>query len=400
MRKMTQEFIQVILLVIYRIFVKLLPINHKVILFESNHGRNYCDNPKYIYEEFIKRGLDKEYNLVWILEDTDIEILGRNKKIKRLGLKYFYYLAIAKIWIFNCREPEFLVKRKDCIYVQTWHGTPLKKLGLDMTVMNMGGKTDLEAYKKEFYDSTRKWDFIISQNKYSTEIFKSAFTFENKEIWEIGYPRNDILIEGNNADYINKLKQKLGIPNDKKVILYAPTWRDDEYHNYDWYKFSTNIDLDYMRKHLEDEYVLIIKMHYLVMDKLDVDAYRGFVYVYTPTQDIQELYLVSDILITDYSSVMFDYSMLKRPIIFYAYDLDKYKNNIRGFYFDLFEDAPGPVVTKNDELLKAIRDIEHDFQHKYKYSFVKFYNKFNHIDDGKASEKFVDNLLSKIKNQK
>jgi CDP-glycerol glycerophosphotransferase len=394
-KQMIKKFTHLILIKIYYIFIKLLPINGRVIVLESNHGRNYSDNPKYIYEEFVRRGLDKKYKFVWILEDPNIEIVGRHRKVKRFGLKCFYYLAVAQSWIFNCREPEFLVKREGCTYFQTWHGTPLKKLALDMTVLNMGGESDLEAYKEQFHKSTRSWDFLISQNQYSTEKFKKAFAFE-KEIWEIGYPRNDILIKGNNKEYIHQLKLKLGIPNDKKVILYAPTWRDDEYHDYEWYKFNTHMDLDYLKQHLQDEYVLIIKMHYLIMDKLDVEAYKGFVYVYTPEQDINELYLVSDMLITDYSSVMFDYSLLKRPMIFFTYDLEQYKNNIRGFYFDLFEDAPGPAVTDNAELLESIRRIDYEFSHKYKASFERFYKKFNHKDDGNSSKRAVDKLLHNL----
>ncbi len=117
-----------IILPIYWFFRK-LPVINDLILFESNVGRNYSGNPKYIYEEMVRQGLDKKLRLVWILEDINTEIPGKAKKVKRSRMRYYYYMARAKIWVFDTREPSYIHKRDQGYYIQTWHGTPLKKLG-------------------------------------------------------------------------------------------------------------------------------------------------------------------------------------------------------------------------------------------------------------------------------
>src|SRR5699024_6582047 len=149
---------------------------------------------------------------------------------------------------------------------------------------------------------------------------------------ESGYPRNDILYTKNTADDIVAIKQKLGIPTEKKVILYAPTWRDDEFYGKGKYKFTLALDLQKMQARLGDEYIVLLRMHYFIAAQMDVSDVQGFAYDVSDYQDIGELYLISDMLMTDYSSVFFDYAHLKRPILFYTYDLDKYRRQITTFY--------------------------------------------------------------------
>ena len=147
-RVMTMRRFKPLVLKFYRLLTKILPVNHKIILFESNLGRNYTGNPRAIYEEMVRKGLDKKYRCFFILEDTNIEIPGSAKKIKRTRLRYFYYFAIAGIWVCDTRLPKYIVKRKESVYIQTWHGTPLKKLALDMDVIHMAGERNLEKYKR------------------------------------------------------------------------------------------------------------------------------------------------------------------------------------------------------------------------------------------------------------
>lgn len=385
-RVMTMRRFKPLVLKFYRLLTKILPVNHKIILFESNLGRNYTGNPRAIYEEMVRKGLDKKYRCFFILEDTNIEIPGSAKKIKRTRLRYFYYFAIAGIWVCDTRLPKYIVKRKESVYIQTWHGTPLKKLALDMDVIHMAGERNLEKYKKNFYNNVQTWDYLISQNRYSTEIFKRAFGFK-KEILEIGYPRNDILFKKNNKEDIIKLKKKLGLPLDKKIILYAPTWRDNDFHAKGKYKFNTGLDFPLLMEEMKDDTVWIVKYHYLIMDQVDWSPYKDFIYTFDMNYDISLLYLVADMLVTDYSSVMFDYSILRRPILFYCYDLDEYMNTLRGFYFDLLKEAPGPVVTTSEDLIKTIREYDNNLYNK---KYEEFIDKYNHIDDGKASGRVVD----------
>ncbi len=374
-----------IVLRLYHIEIKIIPVQKDIIVFESNMGRNYTGNPKCIYEEMVRGGLDKKYRCYIMLDDVSTYVPGNAKKLKRTRTLYFMIMGIAGIWVSDCRQPNYIIKRKGVRYIQTWHGTPLKKLALDMKSVNMAGETNIEEYKKNFYKNTRTWDYLISQNHFSTEVFRRAFAF-NKTILEIGYPRNDILFSGNNEETVIPLKKKMGLPLDKKILLYAPTWRDNEYYEKGAYKFNKVLDFNLLREKLGNEYVCVVKYHYLVKETLDWSALKGFVYKFDMCEDIALLYLVADMLITDYSSVMFDYSILKRPMLFFTYDLEGYKNNLRGFYFDFLEEAPGPIVRSTEELIDSILNYNGE---EFALKYDAFHNKYNHADNGNASQKVV-----------
>src|SRR5699024_2630536 len=147
-------------------------------------------------------------------------------------------------------------------------------------------------YKKNFYEQSRRWDYLISPNKYSSDIFKRAFKYDN-QLLEYGYPRNDILYNKNNINQIDIIKKRLNIPAEKKVILYAPTWRDDEFYSRGNYKFTLQMDFEEMRNKLIDEYVLLLRTHYHIANKIDITGYEDFVFDFSAHDDIAELYLVS-----------------------------------------------------------------------------------------------------------
>lgn len=388
-----RKFAKKVVIKLYKIETKVLPIKKNIIVFESNMGRNYTGNPRCIYEEMVRQGLDKKYRCYIMLDDLNTEVPGNAVKLKRTRVRYFFIMGIAGIWVCDSRQPKYIIKRKGVHYIQTWHGTPLKKLALDMETVNMAGETNIDKYRQNFYENTRTWDYLISQNNYSTEIFKRAFAFD-KTMLEIGYPRNDILFRGNNHESIVELKQQMGLPLDKKILLYAPTWRDNEYYAKGAYKFNNAMNFDLLREKLGDEYICIVKYHYLVRENLDWSAYEGFVYKFDMCEDIAELYLVSDMLITDYSSVMFDFSILERPMLFFTYDLEEYKDSLRGFYFDFLEEAPGPITRTTEELVESILTYNaEEFKNKYE----GFHNKYNHADDGKASGRVVELITELIK---
>ena len=366
-----------------------IPVKDNVIMFESSNGRNYTGNPRYIYEEMVRQGLDNEYNCVWSLTDTNIPIPGNCTKIKRPGMKFLFYSLRSKFWIFDSRHQYYLKKNKNTRYIQTWHGTPLKKLALDMDKVNSSETTDIEDYKAKFKKNSSLWDYLISQNSYSSKIFKRAFAFDG-EMLEIGYPRNDILINENNETKINEIKERLNIDKDKKIILYAPTWRDNEFHKKGIYKFATEMDFNAMKNALSDEYVLIVKFHYLVKDEINWDEYRDFIIECNEMWDIQELYLISDILITDYSSVMFDYALLNRPILFFTYDLDFYKDNLRDFYFDI-NTVPGPLIETTEDLVDFIKNnSKEDYFEKYGTKYQAFKETYNEFDKGSSCQSVIE----------
>lgn len=371
-------------------FFQKLSIKENWVVFESFVGRNYSGQPKYIYRYLAENYPDK-YRFIWILNDTGTDIEGKCVKIKRRTIKYVYYMARAKYIVFNTRQPKFWKKREEQVFLETWHGTPLKKLFFDMDEVHSADK----EYKASVYNQSREWDYLVSDNPFSTEKFASCFRFEPEKILEYGYPANDPLYAKNKEEHAGKIKKKFGIPEDKKVILYAPTWRDDSYYAAGEYKFELALDINRLREEFSQEYVLLLRMHYWIVDQLDLSLYDGFAFDGSSYDDITDLYLISDICITDYSSVFFDYANLKRPILFYTYDLEKYRDVLRGFYLDMEKDLPGPLLITNDEVVDALKNID-EISNRYEEKYAEFYDRFCCIDDGEAAKRIVNKVFKDL----
>ncbi|AWC34613.1 MULTISPECIES: CDP-glycerol glycerophosphotransferase family protein [Bacillus cereus group] len=373
------------------IFCSCLPPKKKLILFESYAGKQYSCNPRAIYEYIVRNNMD--FQIVWSVNKNHTKQFDKENisYVKRFSIRWFILLARARYWVVNSRMPLWLPKPKHTIYVQTWHGTPLKKLAGDMKEVHMPGTTT-EKYKHNFHREAQNWDYLLSPNEYSTEIFKRAFQFK-KNIVEIGYPRNDFLYINNNSRAINTLKKKNGLPVDKKIILYAPTWRDDQFYSKGRYKLDLQLDLSLLQKRLGSDYIVLLRMHYLVAEQFNLEPYKGFVYDFSKHVDINELYVLSDLLITDYSSVFFDYANLKRPIIFYTYDIDSYRDKLRGFYFDLETEVPGPVVLNTEEVIEEILRFEKNGLDEFAAKYDNFYNKYCYLEDGFASKRVVERIF-------
>ncbi|MDQ0352781.1 CDP-glycerol glycerophosphotransferase [Alkalibacillus filiformis] len=373
---------------IYKIIFKIvgeLPKKSSLVVFESFHGKQYSDSPRAIFEYMSENTPNAQ--LVWSVDRRHTKLFeGLNiPYIKRFTIKWFLTMPRAKYWVNNVRLPNWLPKPKKTEYVQTWHGTPLKRLGVDIKEIHMPG-TDTGRYKRNFITESSNWDYLVSPNAYSTEIFTRAFSF-NGQVLETGYPRNDFLYNYTQRD-VSVVKEQLNIPKDKKVILYAPTWRDNQFYSVGQYKFDIKLDLNRMKEQLGNEYVILLRMHYLISENIDLTEYEGFAYDVSNYLDIRELYVISDILITDYSSVFFDFANLKRPIIFYVYDLDEYRDHLRGFYFDLEQEAPGPLVKNTEQVISHIQAVSKD--NDLSVSYQQFYSTFCGIEDGEASKRVVE----------
>lgn len=360
------------------IFMK-LRLKENWVLCESFFGKNYSDNPKYIYE-YISRNHSGRFRFIWVIDKKNTFIPYKHTKVKRFSLLYFYFLARSKYFVFNGRQPVWARKRKGNVFLQTWHGTPLKRLAFDMEDISSA----TASYKKQVFQQSRAWDYLIAPNQFSSDIFRKCFLY-NKEMLKTGYPRNDILHAENKEQYAQNIKTKLGLPLDKKIILYAPTWRDDEYYDKGKYKFSLQLDLNLLEESLSNEYILLLRTHYFIADNLDISGMEGFVYNMSKYNDIAELYLISDLLITDYSSVFFDYANLKRPMLFYMYDLEKYRDILRGFYIDIEEELPGPILSTTEEVLEAIKEIKL-IEQMYRDKYQNFYSKYCAWENGNASK--------------
>lgn len=369
--------------------MKHVKCNEKMAMFISFHGRGYSDNPKAIYEEMLNDSRFVDFKFVWaVKKPSKVKFEHENTVVIRYrSLKYFYYIGKSKYWIFNCRMPEYLTKKKEQIYLQTWHGTPLKRLAHDVIVPEdttfFRSEMSFDEMTKAYDVDVAKYDYMISPNSFTTEVFQTSFKINEERLIETGYPRNDVLSNATELDE-KDIKEKYEIPQDKKVVLYAPTWRDNSYVA-SGYTFELLVNFYKWREELGDEYVVIFKPHYLISNKFDLTELEGFVYSLPTTVDISELYLISDVLITDYSSVFFDFAILNRPVYFYMYDLEEYKDELRGFYIDIHSEIPGEVYTDEECML---RDIKAE---KYDFSMLESFNKrFNNMEDGNASKRVID----------
>jgi len=374
----------------------------KLILFHSYFGRKYACSPKAIYECMINDEEFDDYHFVWAFtKPIKHKYLEENKNttvIKYGSKKYQKVLGGAKYWIVNTRVPLHIFPRKEQVYLQCWHGTPLKRLGLDFKNKHSALHSQ-KAYEDIYITESKKITHMLSPSKFASEKFISGWQFNkynpNKEnaILELGYPRNDILYNCT-SEYTLAVKKSLNIHavKNKKIILYAPTWRDDQYEENTGYTFETEVDFDFLLKQLGDDYIILFKPHYLIANEFDFKKYEGFVYDASKVDDIKELYVVADMLITDYSSVFFDYANLKRPIIFYMYDLEKYRDKLRGFYLEL-DELPGPIIKSAMELVQSIKQLSALFVYDEKYQ--KFNEKFSYLEDGNATKRVINAIIEK-----
>lgn len=369
---------------------RFIPIDNKMIIFISFHGKGYSDNPKAIHEYIISHPEFKDYKLIYAIKHhkkKHIDIPGNTKIIEYFSLSYFFYLARSKYWIVNCKLPKYIVKKKKQIYLQTWHGTPLKKLAHDIDV---GDETTFyrsnmtyDQMTKSYDIDVKKYTYMISPSKFTTEVFQTSFRINKERLIETGYPRNDILSNYTHKDVL-KTKEKFHLPKNKKIILYAPTWRDNSFV-LAGYTFKLEVNFKLWKEILGDEYIILFKPHYLIINDFDLTDVEDFVYFIDPSIDISKLYIISDILVTDYSSVFFDYAILKRPIYFYMYDLENYADNLRGFYLDINKDLPSKPILDEHELLETIKRNEFN-----KTQLDIFNARFNNREDGQATKRVID----------
>lgn len=392
--KFVKKCINIIRRIISKYGGMMIKTDCKMVMFDAFLGKSYACNPRAIYEEMLVQDKFKDWDFVWVIRNKkDIE-LNRCKVVKYGSFRYIYYLAKAKYWVFNSKMPSYIYKKKNQVYLQTWHGTPLKKLAKDIEIGDNATFYRSKVSKKEMVKSyeidSNKYDYLISPNKYSTEKFISAFGVKQDIIIETGYPRNDILTNYTN-DQVDKIKKDLGIDDKKKVILYAPTWRDNIY-NINGYEFTPKVDFNKWKDKLGDEYVVIYKPHYLIVNNINNESLKDFIYYSKATDSINDLYIISDILITDYSSVFFDYGILKKPILFYMFDLKEYDNNLRGLYFDINQ-LPGPIIQDEDILIDNIKNID-IIRKEYQHRYIEFSKKMCYLEDGKATKRVIDKVFN------
>lgn len=385
---MNPQKIRSIAISLYQIGFRLLSRlpKRRLVVFESFNGRQYSDNPRAIYEYMTTHHGDVP--MVWSVDRRFRDRFPEGlPTVTRFSPSWLLAMTTSSHWVTNSRFPAWFRKSPQTMYVQTWHGTPLKRLGVDIEEVHLPGTTT-ERYHQEFVDEASRWDVLVSPNPYTSSIFRRAFRYPNTLI-ESGYPRNDHLLAEGDRAVRDKWREHLDIPEGKRVILYAPTWRDDKARSQGNYAFDLEVDLAEMNRRLGDEVIILLRLHYLVAEHLDFSSYGGFVRDVSAFEDIRFLYQASDALITDYSSVFFDYSLLHRPVLFHLYDVDRYRDTLRGFYFDIEAEAPGPITHTTEELIGEVkRLLSTDFTPDPRID--GFRDTYGVWEDGEATKRVVE----------
>jgi CDP-glycerol glycerophosphotransferase len=362
---------------------------HNAVYFESFYGQTASCNPL---------ALDRALALArpdipryWGVRDASVSVPEGSIAVLEGSEEWWRVRGAVRLIVINDWLRNRYRKRRHQKVLQTWHGTMLKKLALSRSGLRL--RPALATLRER-----ARWNILLSQNRYATRIFRRAYLYAGP-VWEEGYPRDDSLLSGDAA----AVRAKLGIADDATVLLYAPTWRDDRPDHVDHLDVSSFTEqlnfteqsnfteqLNFTER-LGGNYVTLIRGHSRTLQP-GTDLYAGGVIDVTSYPDVSELFLIADALITDYSSVMFDFSVTGKPIFFFTPDLDRYREVLRGFYFDLIAVAPGPVVRDPDELIELVRNLD-GASERYAEKYAAWRARFNPRDDGKAAERVIARVL-------
>lgn len=357
---------------VYNVFVHIFKCNEKRILIASNTKNELYGNLQYIYQELQKY-------------DYDIQLLMINKanfwKRRLYNLKLLYYVATSKYILIDDFFPIMYVLkiRKGSKFIQVWHALgAFKRVGYSRK--DIGNENSITH--KNYTDTIMSSESIV-------ENYAEAFGISKEKVHPIGIPRTDLFFNQEEMEKIKaRLYEKYSNLKNKRVILFAPTFRGSGRKSAHYPKEYINLEKIY--QNLQENDVFIIKMHPFIKNKIVIkEEYQDKMMNLTDYGDINDLLLITDVLITDYSSVIFEYSFMERPIIFYVPDLEEY-NNSRSFYYDYSEYIYGSVAKTQEELLNAIENPKLDIEKQ-----KKFKEKFLNQCDGKSTQRFVEQLILK-----
>lgn len=375
-------------------------VQDELVLFEAFQGNQYSCNPKAIYERMLEDDAYRSFQYIWALRkpksfsflkdnpNTKIVIYGSREHLKAA--------ARAKYLVANAAIPQYIQPGKEQVYIHTWHGKPIKRIGCDVRYKTAGGRGPKEN-KRVYTRDSRRLSFLLSPSSAFTKHMISAFNLNelHKEniVVETGYPRNDFLFRYTQEDVL-RVKMNLKIPLDKRVILYAPTWRPTQYVKGVGYIFNeSTIDFEALKSALPSDCVLLFRAHINEARSVDFSEMADFVYDVTKYKDVNELYIISDLMISDYSGTIFDYANLHRPIVLYQYDREEYVNDLTGVYIDL-DELPGEVVLRESDLAAAIKYQLDHFEYDEKYR--AFNERYNGLDGRDCSERVLRELIPPI----
>lgn len=356
---------------------RLFPINNKKVVISNYYGRGFGDNAKYIAEQLLN--LNEKIKIVWVINNSEeAKTLPKGVISCKYGtLNNIYHLLTAKVWIDNCRKYFIMLKRKKQFYIQTWHGGGAQK------------KCELDAidkleckYEKMARRDAKNTDIMISESRFMTNLYHHSFWY-NGPVYECGYPRYDILLK-DNKELRTKVYKYFNIDETKELVLYAPTFRANM--SFEAYNIDFKRVINALKKRFEKDYVFLIHLHPNVANIKNGIKYDDTNIINsTFYPDTQELLAVSSILIGDYSSINYDFSLKKLPVFRYVSDLEEYRND-RDLYFS-FNEYPYPYAQNNDELETLILNFNNN---EYLANLTNFFEKLGSIITSNATEKSVE----------
>jgi CDP-glycerol glycerophosphotransferase len=358
-------------------------------VYVSFDGRSYSDNPRAIYEERLRRGHEGEH--IWVVRDGAFVPPGSRElglgagivpTVVREGSREHYEaLARSRHIVSNGLLPAWYRTRDDQVCVQTWHGTPVKHIGRDLPHMKREPRPPV--WHRQVIE-VRGWDVLVAQSGWAASVLRRAFGYEG-EILECGYPRNDVLV-GNDENLAAEIRRRVGVPEGKRVILYAPTFRD-----YDRRNASVRLDLADAKRKLGADHVVLVRGH-MMQAFPHVAPLDGFAIDVTTYPDMADLLLIADVLVTDYSSSMFDFMATGRPVVLFTPDIEKYRAS-RGLYLDLESQRPGARLETSAEVVETLRTID-SVSAKLADRYAAFARAYAPHDNGKATARLVDHVFT------
>lgn len=373
------EFLRSILKEICLFIAQFIPVDRYTVIFNNFNGRGYGDNPKYLCEELRK---DKRFKLYWVTYKGGDSTLPEDViPVKIYSIPYIFAMAKAKVIVNNVKFLYFFKKKKQQYYIQTWHGSlPLKFIEAEV-------ENSLPAeYVRDSKEESKICDLFLVAGQTDFEIVKKSFWYEN-EIFKSGIPRNDCFFKPFDD---KKIKDKLGIMG-KKVVLYAPTFRDDK--SVKGYDIDIALVLRALNKKTSDEWVALIRLHPNVenLDKLFV--YSSEVINVCGWSDAQELSLISDLLITDYSSICLDFMLQRKPVILYTSDYDEYVKHSRPIR-PLYNKLPFDKCFSNSNIEECVNNFDNDVYLKNVERFLV--SEYGSFDDGHATERVINRIMKVV----
>jgi CDP-glycerol glycerophosphotransferase len=357
----------------------------EAVLYDSFNGKQYSDAPRAVHEALCARNADVEH--IWVTRDGQAPVPAGTRTVEANSREWFEALATSRYIVANTHLPPWIERRKGQVVAQTWHGIGFKRVAFDMDSVQFANPTYLEKLEQE----APNWSFLVSPSSFCTEIMRRAFRYDG-EICEIGSPRNDLLFTGDRTAIADRVRQAVGIPADRKILLYAPTWRDNAFYGPGRYRFDMQLDVSQFPPELQREYVLLVRRHPNTVDDL-LGQDSDFVYDVANYPDVRDLLVAADVLVTDYSTISLDFLNTGRPVLYYTYDLASYRDNLRGFYFDLEGEGPGPVLETTPEVVAALRDLDGG-QRQYRDRYERFRQIYCHAEDGHATDRLIDRLFN------